>query len=260
MAVVTVRYSERPELWRRIGDLSSRVWPEYNLHADDPNRYWGRLYDEFPDYQFVLYDDERDEVLAEGHTLPCAWDGTPAGLGSGIDHVIRAGFELREAGGAANALSALAAEVLPEQRERGLSTVVLTAMVDVAAAAHFEHLVAPVRPSWKERYPLAPIERYIHWTGRDGRPFDPWIRVHLRLGGRIVAPVPHSMRITGAVAEWESWTEMEYPESGEYVFPHCLATLLVDREADSGLYWEPNAWIAHRAVPRDSAVERPRRR
>ena len=248
MAVVTVRYSERPELWRRIEDLSSRVWPEYNLHADDTNRYWGWLYDDFPDYQFVLYDDDQDQVLAEGHTLPCAWDGTAAGLGDGIDHVIRAGFVLRESGGTANALSALAAEVLPEHRERGLSTVILNAMVDVAASAHMEHLVAPVRPSWKERYPLAAIERYMHWTGRGGQPFDPWIRVHLRLGGSIVAPAPHSMRITGTVAEWESWTEMEYPESGEYVFPRGLATLHVDREVDSALYWEPNVWIAHRAA------------
>ncbi len=252
MAVVTVRYSERPELWQRIADLSSQVWPEYNLHADDTNAYWGRLYDDFPDFQFVLYDDQRDEVLAEGHTLPCAWDGTAAGLGPGIDHIIAAGFALHEAGGTAHALSALAAEVIPEHRARGLSTVMLKAMAALAASADLEHLVAPVRPSWKERYPLAPIERYMHWTGRDGQPFDPWIRVHLRLGGRVVAPVPHSMRITGSVADWESWTQMEYPESGEYVFPHGLATLRVDREADSGLYWEPNVWIAHRAA---SSVE-----
>jgi hypothetical protein len=176
MAVVTVRYSERPELWQRIADLSSQVWPEYNLHADDTNAYWGRLYDDFPDFQFVLYDDQRDEVLAEGHTLPCAWDETAAGLGPGIDHIIAAGFALHEAGGTAHALSALAAEVIPQHRVRGLSTVMLKAMAGLAASADLEHLVAPVRPSWKERYPLAPIERYMHWTGRDGQPFDPWIR------------------------------------------------------------------------------------
>lgn len=248
MAVVTIRYSERPELWQRISDLSSQVWPEYNLHGDVTNRYWARLYDDFPDFQFVLYDDEQDEVLAEGHVLPSAWDGTAAGLGPGIDHIITAGFALHEAGGKANALSALAAEVLPERRERGLSTIVLKAMAGLAASADLEYLVAPVRPSLKERYPLAPIEQYMHWTNRDGQPFDPWIRVHLRLGGWIVAPVPHSLRITGSVADWESWTEMEYPESGEYVFPHGLATLRVDREADLGSYWEPNVWIAHRAA------------
>jgi hypothetical protein len=29
-----VRYSDRPELWESLGDLSSDVWPEYNLHGD----------------------------------------------------------------------------------------------------------------------------------------------------------------------------------------------------------------------------------
>src|ERR1041385_7436542 len=128
MAVATVRYSERPELWERLADLSSQVWPEYNLHADVTNQYWGRLYDDFPDYQFVLYEQETDEVLAECHTIPCAWDGSAAGLGPGIDHTIAGGFALREAGGRASALSALAAEVRPEHRDRGLSTVALRAM------------------------------------------------------------------------------------------------------------------------------------
>ncbi len=58
------------------------------------------------------------------------------------------------------------------------------------------------------------------------------------------------MRITGSVAEWESWTGLDYPESGEYRFPSGLATLQVDREADLGSYWEPNVWIVHRAQPR----------
>lgn len=245
MAIVSVPYSARPELWQRIADLSSQVWPEYNLHGEVANRYWDRLYVDFPDFQFVLYDDERDEVLAEGHTLPCAWNGEADDLGPGIDHIITAGFGLHEAGGTANAISALAAEVLPERRQKGLSTVLLKEMTALAAAAGLEYLVAPVRPSWKERYPLAPIERYMGWTNRDGQPFDPWIRVHLRLGGWIVAPAPHSMLITGSVGDWESWTDMEYPQTGDYVFPHGLATLRVDREADQGSYWEPNVWIAH---------------
>src|SRR5256885_11131815 len=138
MAIATVRYSERPELWERIEDLSRQVWPEYNLHGDVTNRYWDRLYDELPDFQFVLYDEERDEVLAEAHTMPCAWDGTPDGLGPGIDHVMVAGFALRETGGAANAISALAAEVVPAHRDRGLIAVILRAMVDLAVSAGLE--------------------------------------------------------------------------------------------------------------------------
>jgi hypothetical protein len=251
VAVTIVRYADRPELWERIAALATDVWPEYNLHGDVLNQYWGRLYDDFAEFQFVLYDDELDEVLAEAHTIPCAWDDTPAGLGPGIDHTIAAGFALREASGQPTALAALAAEVLPERRARGLSADVLRGMATVAASAGLAHLVAPVRPSWKERYPLTPIERYVRWTRRDGQPFDPWIRVHVRFGGQIAAPIPRSLRITGSVEDWESWTERAYPESGDYVFPHGLSTLRVDREADLGSYWEPNVWIVH-AVDRDT--------
>jgi hypothetical protein len=51
-----VRYSEWPELWDAIRDLSDEVWPEYNQHGDTLNHYWGQLYDVFPEWQFVLYD------------------------------------------------------------------------------------------------------------------------------------------------------------------------------------------------------------
>jgi hypothetical protein len=48
------------------------------------------------------------------------------------------------------------------------------------------------------------------------------------------------------VAEWEEWVELPLPESGTYVFPHALAPLEVDREADRCEYWEPNVWVRHR--------------
>ena len=97
----------------------------------------------------------------------------------------------------------------------------------------------------KERYPLTPIERYVGWRRDDGQLFDPWMRIHERLGARVARPLPESLRITGTVAEWESWTGMAFPESGEYVFPEGLATVHIDREADHGGYWEPNVWMVH---------------
>jgi hypothetical protein len=94
-----VRYSERPELRKAIEDLSDEVWPEYNQHGKTLNHYWGQLYDTFPEWQFVLYDPDEKLVLAEGHTIPLAWDGTDDGLGPGIDVTIAGAFALREAGG-----------------------------------------------------------------------------------------------------------------------------------------------------------------
>jgi hypothetical protein len=250
MAVVAVRYSDDPILWQRIGGLSAEVWPEYNRHGDVLNVYWNRLYEVFPDYQFVLYDQESDEVLAEGHTVPTTWDGTVEGLGPGIDASI-AGFELRARGGAPSALCALAAEIPPRNRGRRLAGLILGHMAATARRAGLEWLIAPVRPNWKERYPLTPIERYARWVRGDGRPFDPWLRVHTQMGGTITAPLPESMRITGTVVEWEAWTGMAFPDSGEFVFPDGLATVTIDRASGIGTYWEPNVWVVHAVGPTD---------
>ena len=118
------------------------------------------------------------------------------------------------------------------------------AMRDIAKAHGFPNVIAPVRPSWKERYPLTPIDHYVAWTREDGLPFDPWIRVHIRLGGEILKPEPHSLHVTGTVADWERWVGMRFPESGEYVFPQGLALLTVDVEADQ----EPNVWMRHHVI------------
>lgn len=240
-----IRYSDRPELWDGIGDLSAEVWPEYNVHGETLNRYWAQLYDVFPEWQFVLYDPDDQTVLAEGHTIPVAWDGTDSGLGPGIDATLAAAFELRAAGGEPNAVSALAAEIPPRHRDRRLSGVLLQAMTGLAREAGLDRVIAPVRPSHKDRYPTIPIERYARWTRPDGSPFDPWIRVHTRLGARIGPAIPYSLHITGTVEQWETWTELAFPETGDYVFPHGLATVHIDHDRDVGEYWEPNIWIIH---------------
>ena len=103
--------------------------------------------------------------------------------------------------------------------------------------------IAPVRPSWKDRYPLVPIERYAAWVRQDGLPFDPWLRVHARLGGRVLRCEPRSMQVTASVRDWEAWTGMTFPEDGDYVFPGGLALLNIS--GGSGSYWEPNVWVQH---------------
>jgi GNAT superfamily N-acetyltransferase len=243
--VRVVRYSEQPGLWDRLRAQSAGVWPEYNTHGDVMNQYFGRLYDDFPDWQFALVDTATGEAVAEGHSIPVPWDGTDAGLGPGIDAVLERGFALRAGGGAPGAVSALAAEILPPYQGQGLSPVLLRAMGELGRAAGLPALIAPIRPVIKHRYPTIPIEAYAAWTRADGAPVDPWLRLHVRIGGRIGPVLPRSLHITGTVADWETWTEMAFPESGDYVFPDGLAPLRVDTERDLGDYWEPNIWVIH---------------
>ena len=232
--------SERPDLTEPAWELTRDVLPEYNNHGDVLNRYWGRLTEERPDFQFHLVDGD-GEILARARSIPVRWDGTVDDLPAGIDGAIARGFDE----GGANTLCALVIMVPLDLQGRGLSAVAVRGMVELARRHELGALIAPVRPSWKERYPLVPIERYAGWRRSDGLLFDPWLRVHERLGARVLKVEPRSLRISGSVAEWEQWTEMSFPESGDYWFPRGLATVRIDRGTDRGEYWEPNVWMQH---------------
>jgi hypothetical protein len=121
----------------------------------------------------------------------------------------------------------------------------MKALIAVANGERWTRVIAPLRPTLKHRYPLTSIEEYVQWTRDDGAPFDPWLRTHTRLGRRIIGTAPASQTMTGTVAEWERWTEMAFPSSGDYVIPDGPSTLHIDRQTDLGTYVEPNVWVQH---------------
>jgi hypothetical protein len=251
LSVVTA--AERPALWEMVeaDDLFSSVWPEYNNHGDVAAEYFGALVPRFADFQILIVGSESGEVVARGRTIPFEWGGNVADLPPGIDALgVQAITSDRR-----SSLCALAAEVIPSSQGQRISAVVLQAMTAVAAQHHLAPLVAPVRPSWKDRYPLVPIEDYAYWLDGSGLPFDPWMRVHARLGGRILRPEPKSLRITAPITEWEAWTGMTFPTDGDYVFPRGLAPLQVSDA--TGYYWEPNVWMIHDRRPQREDLARP---
>ncbi|MBW3537839.1 MAG: N-acetyltransferase [Actinobacteria bacterium] len=231
---------ERPDLWQRSGDAFHDVWPEYNHHGNHTGKYFGALLPRHAHLQVLFYDSETDRVVARGRTIPFRWDGSLNDLPCGIDAV---GFRAVEDSRPATAVSALAAEVAPDHQGVGLSRALIQAMATVTRTAGLAPLVAPVRPNWKERYPLTPIEQYASWIRDDGFPFDPWMRVHARLGATTLRPEPKSLEIKAPVSDWERWTQMAFPEDGDYAFPRGLAPLSVKDGA--GHYWEPNVWMLH---------------
>jgi hypothetical protein len=230
--------SERPDLYERLDELAD-PWPEFIHHDDVVVERWPLLHERFPDLQLVLYDPDPGIVLGRGCTVPVSWDGRNETLPGGVVDVLGEAFDE----GAANVLCALVAVVDPRQQGRRLSGHIIEGMATAAGRAGLECLIAPVRPTWKDRYPLIPIEEYMRWTREDGLPFDPWIRLHARLGAGILAVAERSLDISGSVAEWESWTGMSFPEDGDYVVPGALVP--VHFEDGVGRYVEPNVWMRH---------------
>ncbi|MGH9171802.1 MAG: GNAT family N-acetyltransferase [Acidimicrobiales bacterium] len=231
---------ERPDLWETARTLFREVWPEYNNHGNHTPTYFGALFPEHAAFQVLVVERDTERVVARGRSIPFRWDGSEEDLPHGIDAV---GLRAVEGRDPPTAVSALAAEVALDQQGKGLSALVIQSMAAAARAAGLGSLVAPVRPSWKDRYPLTEVERYAAWRRDDGLPFDPWLRVHARLGAVIIRPEPESLRIEAPITEWEGWTEMTFPEDGDYIFPRGLAPLSVRNGV--GLYWEPNVWMLH---------------
>jgi GNAT superfamily N-acetyltransferase len=235
-----VRYADRPDLRaRRHPELARVTFPPYMHESEIGNRYWGRLYSDFPEFQVALL--EGDELLAEAHAVPLTWDGTLDDLPSGWEDGFTRGMT---SAAPATALMAIAISVAPSRQGQRLSGRMIESFTENAHATGLSSVIAPVRPTLKERYPLIPIERYSAWRRDDGSHFDPWIRIHEHLGGEILAPAPESMTITAPVSDWEEWTGMRFPDDGEYVFPGALATLVVDNGV--GVHVEPNIWVLHR--------------
>jgi len=242
--IEVVTTAQRPDLAGEAAAAFRQRWPEFIFHDPVPPRYMDRVRRYFPEYDVLLLVDGR--VAAGGWGVPLVWDGTPEGLPEGYDAALVAAVEQHEAGRTPDTLSFMAAAVHPDHDQRGLATEVLAALTGRAVAAGIGHVVAPVRPTWKQRYPLVPMAEYATWTRADGLSVDPWVRTHQRMGARILRPAPNSMVIPGTVAEWESWTGMVFPVSGDYVVPDALGLLHVDREQDRATYREENLWMQHR--------------
>jgi GNAT superfamily N-acetyltransferase len=186
-----------------------------------------------------------EQVLAAGWGVPLVWSGTVADLPGGYTDALDRALDDHDRARAPDTLVLGAVQVHPAAAGQGVAARLLTALVGHAHDRGLTQVIAPLRPTLKARYPLTPIAEYAAWTRVDGAPFDPWLRLHVRLGARVLGIAEASQTFTGTVAEWESWTGLVLPASGDYVVPDALAPLTVDGPADRGVCVEPGIWVQH---------------
>lgn len=112
-----------------------------------------------------------------------------------------------------------------------------------------------MRPNGKPGEPHSPMTEYALRTRPDGLPVDPWLRVHVRAGGRILRVCPASMTVAGSLVQWWAWTGLPFDADGEVVVPGALVPVHVPVQHDHAVYVEPNVWVRHSLSP----AERTRR-
>ncbi len=230
----------------RAGEIAEASWPEFMLHDPIADEYWHELFDRFEEYQFALLDTETSRMAAMGNSLPFhrdqALEELPEG---GWDWVFVKAVEDHKDCVTPNTQSAIQIAIHPDYQSQGLSSIMVEVMRGIAKSKGFKYLVAPVRPNLKSKYPLTSIDDYIQWTNDGDLPFDAWLRVHARLGARIIKPCHTAMTIRGTRADWEEWTDMKFPQNGQYMIPGALSPMEMDVAKDEGVYIEPNVWMVH---------------
>jgi GNAT superfamily N-acetyltransferase len=240
--------AERPDragLWEQLDGF----WPRFMTQDPTGGFYYGYLEQHFPEHCLLAVDRGSGAPVAKAHSVPLVHDGVVAdGLPEGgWDWAIRRSVHDRlRGGGTPTIASALEILVRPDLRGGGLSGRMVEAMRANVARLGFTDLIAPVRPTGKHTHITTPIDEYAYACRDDGLPVDPWLRVHVRAGGRIVNVAHHSMVIVGTLAQWRGWTGLPFDRSGPVEVPHALVPVHCDVAQDQAVYAEPNVWIHHR--------------
>lgn len=236
--------AEHGELQPHFDRFHALAWPRFLHEGNGTGGLWRHLFTDFRDFQFGLWD-EAGVLAAVGNSIPFVCDGSADDLPPSMPELLQRGVGAKRDSRRPTALSALAAIVDPAHRARGLSRRIIETMRDIARQHGLGTLVAPVRPTLKQLYPLTPMERYVTWTRAGGATFDPWLGVHRSMGAEIVKIAPAAMVITDTVARWEEWTGLRFPESGAYVVAGAFQPVEIDRHKNIGRYEEANVWMRH---------------
>jgi GNAT superfamily N-acetyltransferase len=235
-----------PDYRNLVRGLTKEIWPAFMLHDQVANNLWHELLDRFAEYQFALYDTRNRRVAGMGNSFPLRWEEPLEHLPEdGWDWAFQEAVKNHKQGLAPNLHCAIQIILRRDYQGQGLSDSMVNAVRAVTSAQGLQALIIPLRPSEKHRYPLISLDDYITWTNEQGQPFDLWLRVHIRLGAKIIKVCHHSKTIRGTRAEWETWTGMKFPQSGEYFIPSALNPIEINIEKDEGIYIEPNVWIVH---------------
>ena len=250
MAVVIRTFAERPDLADALWDLIE-VWPRFMRQDPVADMYYAGVEETHPEFVLVAYDESDPErLVARAFSVPFAMgdEGREQLPPGGWDDVIRWAWLDRLRGRQPTAVSALEISIRAAHRSRGLSAQLLAAMRANVARLGFTDLVAPVRPTGKSAEPRTPMTKYAAQLRGDGLPVDPWLRVHVRAGGRVVGVAPRAMVIPGTLAEWREWTGLSFDVSGPVEVPGALVPVQCSVEHGYAVYVEPGVWVHHRVA------------
>lgn len=235
--------AERPG---QSGNYDAGPWGEFMRHNRISDAYFGQVNQAFPEVCLTATTED-GTVVADGHAVRFAStapgrDELPDG---GWEQAVVWAFSDARRGTAPDTACALNISVAMWLQGDGLAGHMLVAMRAAVAGAGSRTLLAPVRPTRKDVEPATPMVEYAARVRDDGLPYDPWLRTHVRVGGRIVGVAKTSWVIADSLDSWRTWTGLPFDRDGPVEVTGALVPVWCDTRAGHAVYVEPNIWIRH---------------
>ena len=237
--------ADSPELNKAASSIEQAAWSHLGFldYTRAHYEHYSELLNAYPEYQLCLVDEDTGYPVAVANSVPFDCSGLDSLPPEGWDWLVETAAQSKDK--RTNMLGALTISVSPVHRSKGYARRMIRSLLDLAEAKKLSGVVIPVRPTGKVRHPWVPIADYMSWTDDCGRPYDPWIRSHLSVGGKLVGPCERSMVVEEPVAFWENWSKQQFKESGAYALDGALSPVEIDLSRQTGTYQEPNVWVVY---------------
>ena len=243
---VVTTCADRPDFLEASVELENETWDRLSFldFTAAHHAHYDKLLERFADCRLCMIERETGEMVATGMCVPLRVADDTALPREGWDWIVDTAHT--QDGKGANVIGALSISVPERHRHRGFARDMINTMRALAVDKKCWGVIAPVRPSAKCEHPFVAMDDYVSWTDGHGRIFDPWLRSHVAVGGKIVGVCDRSMVVEQPIEFWQSWTEKSLDSDGDVPFEGALSPLQVDRGTGVGRYVEANVWVTHR--------------
>ncbi|KAH8432885.1 GNAT family N-acetyltransferase [Aspergillus melleus] len=276
-----------PFYWPELAGFHRRQPPHLNPTISLAGEDGQRVLNSLPDGGYETILSRAVEQFFVRHGLPA--------MSPPLTHDQARDMAVRRLSEAPNALVSMGIVVHPDWRGQGIVSRMVQYMTSVAGKDGFGVLVTPLRPAGKALFPTVDMQEYLGWRKELGPktvggslafsgpvsnrsmsvsalvgdgdvvcvPFDPALRKHVSLGGRVVKIARNSISVMRDIGAWEGWTKLDLEElvesevencemglkEGQAYLEICVPGALVpvryypkDRRL---VYCEPNVWVYH---------------
>jgi len=225
-------------------DAVSQAFPKIIQSSEIIKNNWQIIEKYFPDHQLYLIGPD-DELIGFINTVPIFFDQSLDLLpNEGWDWLVNKSISGYQNKVTPNTLGGLQVIITKKNQRKGYSKFIIAEAKNIMRNNGYEKFVIPIRPTLKKNHPDMSMVDYLHLKN-ENKIYDPWIRTHVNSDAKVISICHKSMNINGDIKFWESLMNKKIQHSGYHNVDGALNPVDIQIDANKGVYYEENIWIAY---------------